>query len=138
MREEKERVERLERERAERLEKDPVERERIEKWTERLERERIEKCRERLKRETAERQINKYDEAKHIFDIAINGNYRPKLPTIIPYDVNEFKVVVKKFDEETAKYESFVKTLKKELDDAKKELDDAKKSKNTFPFWQKL
>ena len=49
-------------------------------------------------------------------------DFCPKLPSTIPFDIDEFKNVVKKYDEETDKYNCLVKNLKKELVDIAKRL----------------
>ena len=126
---EKERIKKMREEREEREER---ERERVEsikkmreEWEERN-RERVEKERERVEKERVEKEkedkrlLEKFCEAKRIHDLAVD--FCPKLPSTIPFDIDEFKNVVKKYDEETDKYNCLVKNLKKELVDIAKRL----------------
>ena len=87
----------------------------------RVERERVEREREKEKEIGPQRiLLEKFCEAKRIHDLAVD--FCPKLPSTIPFDIDEFKNVVKKYDEETDKYNCLVKNLKKELVDIAKRL----------------
>lgn len=104
----------------ERIEEEKVERERVE---------RIEKEKE------DERNLpKKYCEVKRIHDLAVD--FHPKLPSTVPFDIDEFKNVVKKYDEETDKYNCLVKNLKKELVDIAKRLTPSQWEK--VPYRQRI
>ena len=127
---EKERIrverERVERERVERVER--VEKERVERVEREREREKGREIFKKIREEREEREkeigqrilLEKFCEAKRIHDLAVD--FCPKLPSTIPFDIDEFKNVVKKYDEETDKYNCLVKNLKKELVDIAKRL----------------
>ena len=126
-RERVERVERVEKERVERVERER-EREKGREIFKKIREEREERERERVESEKVEKEkeigqrilLEKFCEAKRIHDLAVD--FCPKLPSTIPFDIDEFKNVVKKYDEETDKYNCLVKNLKKELVDIAKRL----------------
>ena len=126
-RERVERVERVEKERVERVERER-EREKGREIFKKMREEREERERERVESEKVEKEkeigqrilLEKFCEAKRIHDLAVD--FCPKLPSTVPFDIDEFKNVVKKYDEETDKYNCLVKNLKKELVDIAKRL----------------
>ena len=61
------------------------------------------------------------DEAKHVYDCAINLLPRPQL-IHTGYDVESFKSAVKIYDEETTAYNKMLEILKKEVTDAENRL----------------